>query len=95
MSAAHNTRRSCDHEEKPTHVPEEKNYENMLTEPAGETTYSNQEQHIDKPNDNLDITRSHSLSGTQARRLYTDWQFLIVFVVSMKTFNMVMFSAYD
>lgn len=89
MSSIDEKRSSENSQERLTRPPENEQGHNDThekpTEPAEETTPSTQGgQGTPRTAKELDVSRSISGSDTQARELYTNWQFIVVFVVSVE-----------
>lgn len=87
MSAVDEKRCSGSSQERPTGSPQnEQDHGSLSEKPAGPaeevTSFTQREQGAPKPVKELDASRSFSGSDIQARQLYTNWQFLVVFVVS-------------
>lgn len=89
MSAEDEKRSSGNSQERLTRPPEDEqrpeNVNEKPTEPAEEPIPPTQgEKGAPKSANELDPSRSVSGGDIQARELYTNWQFLTVFVVSRK-----------
>lgn len=94
MSTVDEKQSSGNSQERLTHPPEnEQSHDNIdekPAEPAGETASPTQrEQGAPKPAKELDVSRSFPGSEIQARELYTNWQFLVVFVVGVEISKLV------
>lgn len=85
-------RSSGDSQERLTRSPEDEqrpeNVNEKPTEPAEEPIPPTQgEKGVPKPENELDPSRTISEGDIHARELYTNWQFLTVFVVSRKEYR--------
>lgn len=89
MPSIDEKRSSENSQERLTRPPENEQGHNdtheKQTEPTEETIPSAPgEQGIPRPAKELGVSRSISGSDVQAREFYTDWQFIVVFVVSVE-----------